>query len=575
MGSSLKTNYDFCGWATRNDLQCRDGRVIRRGAFLVNDGQEVPLVWNHGHKDLEDVLGHALLENRDEGVYAYAKFNDSENGLLAKKAVDNGDITALSIYANDLQQNGNNVTHGVIREVSLVLAGANPGAYIEAVAHAAINENGEEDFVVSENEIILHCGMPIELYHAEKEETPAMSEEKKEEKKSADDKTVEDVLETLNDEQTKVVNFLLEQALAEGNKGESEDKNEEGEEEMKHNVFDTDKSNDDTLMHDGLNEIMRNAKRYGSLKESFVAHSADYGIENIDWLQPEDHDIYDKPEFIRNQPNGWIQTVLSGIHNTPFAKVRMMFADITEDEARARGYIKGNYKKEEVFKLLKRSVTPTTIYKKQKFDRDDLVDADFDIVPWIKGEMSMMLDEEKARAYIFGDGRSTADPDKINETNIIPVVADEDLFTVKKTITPEQDETIEHAVIDGAILAQDEYQGSGNTVGFFEQTLITRMLLMEDKFGHKLYKNLSEIANAMGVGKIEKVPTGVIPSGVYGVILDLKDYQVGNKDMGKKAMFDDFDIDYNQQIYLIETRQCGCLTRPKSAIVLKADQAAG
>ena len=572
MGSNLKMDYDFCGWATRNDLRCRDGRIIRRGAFSVNDGQEVPLVWNHGHKDLEDVLGHALLENRDEGVYAYAKFNDSDNGMLAKKAVVNGDITALSIYANDLQQAGNDVTHGVIREVSLVLAGANPGAYIEAVAHAGINEDGEEDLLVSNNEIILHCGMPLELYHADKKEEPkAMSEEAKEKKDG--DKTVQDVLDTLNEEQTKVVNYLLEEALK--TNASNKDEKEEGEEEMKHNVFATDDKHDDTLQHDGLNEIMRNAKRYGSLKESFIAHSADYGIENIEWLQPEDHDIYDKPEFIRNQPSGWIQTVLNGVHNTPFAKVRMMFADITEDEARARGYIKGKYKKEEVFKLLKRSVAPTTIYKKQKFDRDDLADAEFDIVPWIKGEMNLMLDEEKARAYIFGDGRSTADEDKIDETKIIPVVHDEDLFAIKCDVTVKENETPEHAVIDAAILAQDEYQGSGNTVGFFEQTLVTRMLLMEDQFGHKLYKNLAEIANAMGIGKIEKVPTGVIPNGILGVILDLRDYKVGNKDMGKKAMFDDFDIDYNQQKYLIETRQSGCLTRPKSAIILKTAQPAG
>lgn len=338
---------------------------------------------------------------------------------------------------------------------------------------------------------------------------------------------------------------------------------------MKHNAFDNEQQNDQVLMHDAMNTIMADGKRYGSLKESFIAHAAEYGIENIDYLQPDDRNIYDRPQFINNQPTGWVQTVINGVHNTPFAKVRMIFADITEDEARAKGYTKGKLKKEEVFKLLKRSVSPTTIYKKQKFDRDDLVDADFDVVPWIKEEMNIKLDEEKARAYLFGDGRSAADDDKVDEACIIPIVSDADLYAIKVEVTPGSGESLEHALINAAVIAQDDYQGSGNTIAFIEAKQVSRMLLMEDQFGHRLYKDVNELAAAMGVGKVTKVPAGVVPSGIYGVIVDLADYNVGMKDAGKKNFFDDFDIDYNQNKYLLETRQSGALIRPYSAIVLK------
>ena len=343
---------------------------------------------------------------------------------------------------------------------------------------------------------------------------------------------------------------------------------------MKHNAFDND-NKDNAIMHDGLNTILKEAKRYGSLKESFLAHADNYGIKDIEFLQPEAQNIYDKPQFINNQPSDWVSKVINGVHNTPFAKVQMMFADITEDEARAKGYIKGKLKKEEVFKLLKRSVTPTTIYKKQKFDRDDLVDAEFDIVPWIRQEMELKLDEEKARAYIFGDGRSSSDEEKINEANIIPVIADSDLFTIKVEVTPKSGESLEHAIITNAVLAQDDYQGSGNTTAFIEAKQVSKMLLMEDQFGHRLYKDMKELASAMGVGEVVKVPAGVCPADFYGVILDLRDYNVGMKNGGKKTLFDDFDIDYNQQKYLLETRQSGALTRPYSAIVLKKAQASG
>lgn len=573
----MEHNYDFSGWATKNDLKCSDGRTIRHNAFKDCDGVEVPLVWNHSHGEPENVLGHALLKNMDEGVYCYGTFNDTSSGQVAKVLVQHGDIKALSIYANQLKQIATDVVHGVIREVSLVHAPANPGAYIDTViAHA-------DD---TDEEAIIYTGEPLALFHADEksEENKDSKDEKPEEKKDgeksdekkSDDKTVEEIVNGMSEEEQNVLYALLGQALGESVEDDSKKENEDSKEdkEMKHNVFDND-NKDNALMHDGLNTILKDAKRYGSLKESFLAHAAEYGIENIEYLQPEAQNIYDKPQFITNQPSDWVSKVINGVHNTPFAKVQMMFADITEDEARAKGYIKGKLKKEEVFKLLKRSVTPTTIYKKQKFDRDDLLDAEFDIVPWIRQEMELKLDEEKARAYIFGDGRSSSDDDKINEANIIPVIADSDLYTIKVEVTPASGESLEHAIITNAVLAQDDYQGSGNTTAFIEAKQVSKMLLMEDQFGHRLYKDMKELASAMGVGEVVKVPAGVCPADFYGVILDLRDYNVGMKNGGKKTMFDDFDIDYNQQKYLLETRQSGALTRPYSAILLKKSQAAG
>ena len=572
----MEHDYDFSGWATKNDLKCSDGRTIRHNAFKDCDGVEVPLVWNHSHGEPENVLGHALLKNMDEGVYCYGTFNDTSSGQVAKVLVQHGDIKALSIYANQLKQIASDVVHGVIREVSLVHAGANPGAYIDTViAHS-------DD---TDEEAIIYTGEPLSLFHAdeksdcnkdEKEQPQEKKDGEKSDEKKSDDKTVEEIVNGMSEEEQNVLYALLGQALGESGKDDSKKENENSKEdkEMKHNAFDND-NKDNALMHDGLNTILKEAKRYGSLKESFLAHAATYGIENIELLQPEAQNIYDKPQFINNQPSDWVSKVINGVHNTPFAKVQMMFADITEDEARAKGYIKGKLKKEEVFRLLKRSVTPTTIYKKQKFDRDDLVDAEFDIVPWIRQEMELKLDEEKARAYIFGDGRSSSDEDKINETNIIPVIADSDLFTIKVEVTPKSGESLEHALITNAVLAQDDYQGSGNTTAFFEAKQVSKMLLMEDQFGHRLYKDMKELASAMGVGEVVKVPAGVCPADFYGVILDLRDYNVGMKNGGKKTMFDDFDIDYNQQKYLLETRQSGALTRPYSAIVLKKAQASG
>lgn len=565
--------FDFSGWATRNDLRCSDGRTIRRDSFKDCDGKTVPLVWNHSHNEPENVLGHALLQNRPEGTYCWGVFNDTTTGRVAKTLVEHGDIRALSIYANELKQVGNDVIHGQIREVSLVHAGANPGAFIDTVIAHSADADGEAIIYTGEPLFLSHSDgideEPEALAHAneepKKEETPKEEPKGDNTKMAEKEKTVQDVLDTLNEEQQAVVNYLIDEALKTSEGKKEEDK------EMKHNVFEND-TQDNTLIHDGLNCVLADAKRYGSLHESYLAHAAEYGIENIEYLQPDDTELNPVPPFINTNPIGWVSVVMRGVHNTPFDKVRMTFADITEDEARAKGYVKGNYKKEEVFKLLKRSVGPTTIYKKQKFDKEDLLDADFDVVPWIKKEMDLKLDEEKARAYLFGDGRSAADDDKVNESCIIPVIKDADLYAIKTTVTPASGESLEHALISASVLSQDDYQGSGNTTAFLEAKQVSRMLLMEDQFGHRLYKDVKELAAAMGVAEVVKVPSAIIPTGYYGVILDLSDYNVGMKNGGKKNFFDQFDIDFNQNKYLLETRQSAALTRPYSAIVLKAAQ---
>lgn len=567
--------YDFSGWATKVGQRCSDGRTILKDAFIENDGQEVPLVWNHQYGSISNVLGHAILQNRPEGVYAYCVLNDSASGKDARAALKNGDIKAMSIYADKLKQDSmRNVSHGIIREVSIVLAGANPGAVIDDIITHADGSDGSAIIHFEDN------SQEIELYHSdkpddeEKKEPEQAKESEEKEKKDMPDgttKTIGDVVDTMNEEQKKVLKVLMALAASKKNGGAKE--SDEGEDkEVKHNLFDgTQDREDEVLVHSAMNSIMKDAKVHGgSLKESYLAHAAEYGIENIDFINTEEKDIYDKPQFINNQPSDWVSVVINGVHHTPFEKVRMQFADITGDEARAKGYIKGKYKKEEVFKLLKRVVSGCMIYKKQKFDRQDIIDADFDIIPWVKAEMNVKFEEEKARAYIFGDGRSTEDDDKVREDCIIPVIKDEDLFTIKKTVTPAQGESLEHAIITAAVLAQDDYQGSGNITGFFEQKQVSKMLLMEDQFGHRLYKTINELATAMGINKIVKVPAGICPQGFYGVMLDLNDYNVGQKNAGKKWFFENFDIDYNQNKYLMEEQQSGALTRPYSAIVLSA-----
>lgn len=563
-------DYDFCGWATRNNLKCSDGRTIQKDAFKDNDGQKVPLVWNHQHNEAFDVLGHAMLENRDEGVYAYCKFNDTESGKTAKLLVQHGDVDRLSIYANKLKQIGSNVTHGDIREVSLVLAAANPGAYIEDVI-----THGE----TSEDEAVIYTGENIELYHSEEGESKPS--EKKEEKKMTEneqkntnnEKTIQDVFDEMTEEQKNVVYALIGMALEENDADDEKiNHSEEGDGEfMKSNVFDNDNTQENILSHADMEEIIGDAKRYGSLKESFFAHAADYGIDQIDMLFSEYKSVNGEvPQFIKRTPDGWVDTVMNGVHHTPFSRIKMLFADLREDEARAKGYMKGNLKKEEVFGLLKRTVEPTTIYKKQKLDRDDAIDiTDFDVVAWLKSEMRLMLDEEIARAILFGDGRSALSEDKISEKNIIPIISDADLYTIKKKVVPGDKETLGHAIITAAVKAQDDYEGSGNTTFYTAASTITDMLLLEDTDGRRMYKDMNELALAMNVNRIVKVPASIIPEGVYGVIVDLSDYNVGADKGGAINMFDDFDIDYNQMKYLIETRCSGALVKPYSAIVLK------
>ena len=605
-------NYDFSGWATRNDLRCSDGRVIRKDAFKDNDGETVPLVWNHQHNDPLNVLGHAMLQNRDSGVYAYCTFNDTDAGQAAKKMVEHGDITHLSIYANRLKQKGSDVLHGAIREVSLVLAGANPGAYIDSIM-----SHGEE----SDDEAIIYTDEEIYLSHAdsaegetdmnENEETiqdvfDTLNEKQKQvvyaiigmaledagagEAKHSDDdddyvehadgeETVQDVFNTLNEKQKQVVYAIIGQAL------EDAGVNTEGDEEdMKHNVFDQDEMNgNDTLSHAEMETIIADGKRFGSMKESFLAHAEGYGIKSIDYLFPEPKTLNNPPEFIKRDM-GWVSKVMGTVHHTPFSRIKSMFADITEDEARAKGYIKGKLKKEEVFSLLKRTTTPTTVYKKQKMDRDDVIDiTDFDVIAWLKSEMRMMLDEEIARAILIGDGRLASSDDKINESNIRPIVSDDDLYTIKSKVTVAANATgadKAKAFIDQVIRSRKEYKGSGNPTLFTTEDMVTECLLLEDKIGHKLYKTEAELATTM---RVKEIVTVEVMEGlkdknskeVAGIIVTLADYNVCADKGGSVNMFDDFDIDYNQQKYLIETRCSGALVKPYSAITLTFDTAVG
>lgn len=572
-------SYDFSGWATRNDLLCADGRTIRRNAFAVNDGKEVPLVWNHQHNDIDNVLGHALLENRDEGVYAYCTFNNSPSGMSAREAVTNGDVKSLSIYANNLKQSSaGDVFHGVIRELSLVLAGANPGAYIDTVI--AHSDDGMDEGVN-----VNYANSEIELYHSDEsaEDEPQETdgtlqhaeEEKKEEPKMGGDKekTVQDVIDSMNEEQKTVLYAMVGEAL-ESNKGEDED--------MKHNIFDNDEQQgaQNVLTHSMEQAIINDGKRFGSLKDSFLAHAEEgtvvpYGIQDPDMLFPDAKNLNTPPEFIGREMD-WVNVVMAGTHHTPFSRVKSMFADITEDAARAKGYIKGKLKKEEVFSLLKRSTSPTTIYKKQKMDRDDVIDiTDFDVIAWIKGEMRMMLNEEIARAILLGDGRLASDDDHINTDNIRPIVDDADLFVIRWAVAGTDDAAKAKNFIKAAIKARKNYRGSGNPVMFTTEDMLTEMLLLEDGIGHRLYKTEAELATTLRVSKIVTVPVmenakDKDNKDVLAIIVNLSDYNVGADKGGAVNMFDDFDIDYNQQKYLIETRCSGALIKPFSAIVLRS-----
>lgn len=564
--------YDFGGWATKNDLICSDGRVIRTDAFKNNDGTKVPIVWNHLHGEQGNILGHGILENRPEGVYVYGKFNDTETGLNAKKLVRHGDISALSIFANQLKQVGNDVIHGVIREVSLVWAGANPGAKIETVLEHS------EGF---DEEAIIHSGEDLIIQHAEDNKP-----DKKEGEKEDSSETYKDVFETLTPKQQDVVLEMVAQVMVKSVDEDIEqsepEKKEEDFKEMKHNVFEGKVLENDknTLSHEELNSVLSDARKQkaGSLKDIVLAH----GITDIEFLFPEARTLTNVPVSI-SRDMGWVARVMSSVGKTPFSRIKSLFADITEDEARARGYIKGRQKKEEIFTLLKRTTSPQTIYKLQKMDRDDVIDiTDFDVVAWIKAEMRVMLDEELARAILIGDGRPTSSDDKIQELNIRPVWKDDDLYTIKRDIgvtASSTEDEIAKAFIRNTLKARVNYRGSGNPVLYTTDDMLTNMLLLEDTTGRIIYDSTDKLKTALRVTDIitVEVMSGVtrtrqadgVDVALLGLIVNLADYKVGADRGGAVNLFDDFDLDFNKYTYLIETRCSGALVKPFSAIALE------
>ena len=648
-----KKHYDFAGWATKNNIRCSDGRTIMHGAFSADNGKRVPLVWNHQHDNVRNVLGHADLEERPEGVYAYCSFNNTEHGQDAKDCVKHGDIVALSIYANQLKQNGANVIHGAIREVSLVLAGANRGAVIDSVLeHGELSDDSAEISFVGYGDIEIHHSdldeqdddyedEELDDYQEDDEDEEddenlqhADNGEAKKEEKEDDGETVADVMNTLTDKQRKAVAIIIEQAIADSkgdktmshadgdaqNDAENDDetvedvyntlnekqkkvvnfligealknKDSEGGSEMKHNVFEGSENVQNTISHAEIHEICRVGKQMGSLKaavdqayeEGVLEHAdGDYGINNIDYLFPDAKAMTTEPELIKRDM-GWVDDVFNGVHRTPFKRVKSVFADITEDEARAKGYIKGKFKKEEVFTLLKRTTDPQTIYKKQKLDKDDLEDLEdnFNVLPWIKNEMNMMFREEVARAILIGDGRPSSSDDKIQENHIRPIYNDEDLFTVKVPVEVKSGATedeIARALIKAMVKARKQYKGTGNPTFFTTEDYLTDCLLIENTLGERLYKSEAEVATAMRASKIttvepmeNKTITITAEGGrstsypLMGVLVNLTDYNVGAKNGGKTDFFEDFDIDFNQQKYLYEARMSGALKKPFSAV---------
>jgi HK97 family phage prohead protease len=559
---------DFSGYATKAGLKCSDGRTIMPDAFKHQDGQKVPLVWQHKRDEPANVLGHALLENREDGVYAYAFFNETGTAKNAKALVEHGDISFLSIYANKLLEKSKSVLHGAIQEVSLVLAGANPGALIDNVSFS--HSDGEIETL--EDEAIIYTGLPIEHEDAPTE---------------GDQMTIKDLYETFTEDQKQLVHFMIGAALESNDNTEgSSDSTEHSDDtksdedalahqegnEMTHNVFETkspaDKTDRPTLTHEQLQAIIEDAKKLGSFKESFLQHAVDYGIENIDFLFPDARTITDSPEFISRRME-WVATVINGTRHSPFSRIKSLSADITHEEARAKGYIKGNLKKEEFFALAKRVTTPTTIYKKQKLDRDDIIDiTDLDVVAWLKAEMRVMLDEELARAVLIGDGREVDDEDKINETNIRPVAYDDDFYAPKVVIPAN---VSGDALVEAIVRARPTYRGSGNPTMFCTEDLLTDLLLVKDKMGRRLYPTQAELQSALRVSNIVTVEVmeDLTTDGgdLLAILVNLNDYTLGADRGGNVSMFDDFDIDYNQYKYLIETRVSGTLTKYRSALV--------
>lgn len=579
---ALNFDYDFSGYATKANMKCYDGLTIAPNAFKGDNGKKVPVVWNHNHSGPEYVLGHALLQNRKDGVYAYVKLNDTPSGQTALEAVRCGDIDAMSIFANGLQKAGQTVMHGVIRELSLVLAGCNPGALIdEIVAHGADNDGeGGEAFIYTDGGISLKHGL-------DPDDNPLNEED--DDMAKAGGKTLEEVYNSMTPEQQKCCCALVGMAkdgLDEENDPDEDDEDydeddydddedyEDEEDDMKHNVFDNDPEQG-VLRHsmDEINAAIADGKSCGSMKDAFIAH----GIEDVEWLFPEDH-LLDTPPRIIDRDQSWVSKVMSGVHHIPFSRVKSMAADLTEEDARAKGYIKGNFKKEQVFSLLKRSTTPTTVYKKQKMDRDDVADiTGFDVIAWLKQEMRVKLNEDLARAYLIGDGRLSSSDDKINEGNIRPIYNDDDLFTIKvqvETAAGDDTATKLDKMMTAVLKARKNYKGAGNPTFYTTEDILTDLRLMKDKIGHRLYKNDAEVAEALRVKEIVTVPQmenmkGVNGGEFVGLIVNLADYTVGADKGGAVNMFDDFDIDYNQQKYLIETRCSGAMTTPFGAMAIE------
>lgn len=618
-------NYDFCGWVTKFDTLCSDGRVIRKDAFKEDNGTTVPLVWNHDHNDPQNVLGKVVLEHRDQGMYGYASFNETERAQDAKILVEHGDIGSMSIYANKLKQGKNKeVLHGKIREVSLVLAGANPGATIEfpimmhgddvsIVEDEAIIRPNIEDLVIEHGEIpdyLFEVKHEEVIEHADdekkddenldkkpeeksstKEESSEDKEDEKEKKDMADngsEKTIGDVIDGMNDEQKNVMEILIAEAMEKAKNG-----NDEEDDDVKHNVFDAEEyEEDDVLTHAEIEEIFKEAKRNGSLKDAVLQHSVDtegmivptghstYGFNDPDMLFPDYKNLNNPPEWIKRDTD-WVAIVNGGVHRTPMSRVRSTFANITEDEARAKGYIKGNQKKTEVFSILKRTTDPTTVYKLQKFDRDDMIDiTDFNVAAWIRAEMDMMLEEEKARAILIGDGRLPDAEDKIAEDKIRPIVKDVPLFNIRVNVEVPHGATGAEkadAIIESVLRSRKQYKGSGNPTFFTTEDWLTEMLLLKDGIGHYIYKTEAELATRLRVKNIVTVEVmenyEIDGKPLVGTIVNLADYNVGADKGGEKSLFDDFDIDFNKYTYLIETRMSGALIRPYSAMTVVIDEA--
>ena len=569
--------YDFSGWATRNDIRCSDGRTIRKGAFAEQDGTTVPLVWNHNHVDADNVLGHAILENRDQGVYAYCFFNDTKQGNNAKELVTHGDICSLSIFANQLKQNGGDVIHGAIREVSLVLAGANPGAKIENIM--AHGDNSEEEA------IIYNDSDEINLAHSEEKEK--MEEENKE-------KTVKDVIDSMTEEQRNVMYALIGEAI-ESTKGElDDDQSNEEENKMKHNAFENEDQNkkeeNETLSHSEFMEIVSEAKRKGSMKDAFLEHNITeipylaHSITNVGNLFPESKAVSRVPEIV-DRDQTWVGNVMASVKHTPFSRIKSFYANITADEARAKGYVKGAKKVEEVITALKRTTDPQTVYKLQKMDRDDIIDiTDFDVVAWLKGEMRGKLDEEIARAILIGDGRSSSSADKVDPLRIRPVYQDDATYTIKRILTraaKDDDSAFAKAFIKDVVKSRKEYKGSGNPTLYTTEDMLTSMLLIEDTTGRVIYDTIEKLKTALRVRDIVTVPVmenvgredtpGKKKWNLLGILVNLNDYNVGADKGGSVNMFDDFDINYNKYEYLIETRCSGALVKPYSAITFEEE----